>query len=123
MRTWSDGKTHKDPYGKPITFIEWYNTHDSAKPYRDRVMKAINQLHFKSVIWEPVQDGGISALADFEFTAIERFRLFVDDVRMVAGMQKMSTKMYNEGIKYREPFSKNYDYALEEMWLLCWGDW
>jgi hypothetical protein len=125
MATWTNrwDRDYKDPHGKPITCSEWYDTHDSAKPFRDRVMKAIHHLHFKSNIWKPVVEDGISALSDYKFTAVQKLRLFVDDVRMLAGMPEIPKDLYNEGLEYRDIFAKNYEYAREEFWLLCWGDW
>jgi hypothetical protein len=119
-------KNYKDPCGKPITFGEWYDTHDSAKPFRDRVMKALNQLRFKSGIWKPVMDMGFhdALIQDWDGTAFDHFKVFVNDVRKLAGMPPMNTEEVRDGLKYRNPFATiNYDWAIKEMWLLCWKDW
>ena len=128
MATWTNrwDKDYKDPYGKPLTCAEWYDTHDSAKPFRDRSMKALNQLRFKSGIWQPVYEKGFQdGLTQDSYTndPVKRFMRFVNDVRKLAGMPPMTGKQIREGLRYRHPFANNYDYALEEMWLLCWFDW
>jgi hypothetical protein len=36
----------------------------------------------------------------------------------------MNTEEVRDGLKYRNPFATiNYDWAIKEMWLLCWKDW
>lgn len=117
-------KTHKDPHGKRITYSEWYKTHDSAKPYRDRVMKAINRLRFKSGIWKVRTERGLYALCDEAYdNPFDRVHKFVNDVRTLAGMPPMTEDTFREGMRYRWIFTETYDFAVEEMWLLCWGDW
>lgn len=120
MTYWIDRytKPYKDPYGKPVTFVEWYEGHATAKPYRDRIMKAINQLRFKS-LWDEM----LNTLYKDPTGVDERLYHFVCDVRKLAGMPKMSKEMYDEGRLYRHIYVGKYTYALEEMWLLCWGDW
>ena len=112
-------KDYTDPYGKPITCAEWYDTHESAKPYRDRVMKSLHRLRFKS-LWNDIVN-------EYEensgYLKIKSLYGFANDVRKLAGMPKMSRKMYDEGRIYRHVFAGSYEYGLEEMWLLCWGDW
>ncbi len=118
--TWTDryDKTHKDPFGNPITCSEWYKTHDSAKPFRDRVMKAINQLRYKGLYKD------LRRMSFEEVMGIEtRLYIFVCDVRKLAGMPTMSREMFDEGRRFRFPLARDYKFALEEMWLLCWGDW
>ena len=111
-------KTHKDPFGKPITCSEWYKTHDSAKPFRDRVMKAINRLRYKG-LYKDLRKMSFENPSGTE----DRLYRFVCDVRLLAGMPVMSREMFDEGIRYRFPLARDYKFALEEMWLLCWGDW
>jgi len=110
--------TYRDQYGKRVTISEWYETHTSAKPYRDRLMKAINQLRFKS-LWQDMVNGVNGPMYEPD----ERLYRFVCDVRKLAGMPAMSKEMYEEGRIYRHIFAGSYEYSLSEMWLLCWGDW
>ena len=131
--TWTDryDKTHKDPFGKPITCSEWYKTHDSAKPFRDRLMKAINQLRYKGLhkvlinfcIFPDAEAIITRPTRDYTTVVEDRLYRFVCDVRKLSGMPVMTREMFDEGIRYRFPLARNYKFALEEMWLLCWGDW
>jgi len=111
-------ETYRDPHGKRISCSEWYNTHENAKPYRDRIMKAINQLRFRG-LWHDMVEG----VTDPIYAPDERQYRFVCDVRKLAGMPTMSKEMYEEGRIYRHIFAGNYEYGLKEMYFLCWGDW
>jgi hypothetical protein len=118
--TWTDyyNKDYKDPFGKRITCSEWYKTHDSAKPFRDRVMKAINQLRYKS-LWQDLRRMAFEKPDEVE----DRVYRFVCDARLLAGMPIMSKEVFDEGWRCRNVLARKYTYALTEMWLLCWGDW
>lgn len=112
--------TYRDQYGERISCSDWYKTHDSAKPFRDRIMKAINQLRFKGLWYEIVNE----EWEDIDFSSPdERLYRFVCDVRKLAGMPRMSRETYLEGRLYRHIFAGDYKYGLDEMWLLCWDDW
>ena len=126
MVTWTDyyNKDYKDPFGNPITCSEWYKTHDSAKPFRDRIMKAVHASKFKSKIWKPTVSKMKHRLdmRDVEETWEQVFHL-VNEVRKDAGMPLMKLDFFEEGKYYRAIFIKPYKYALQNFWLLCWGDW
>jgi hypothetical protein len=123
--TWTNrfDKNCKDVKGNPVTVSEWYDTCDQSDHYRDRFTKALNRLRFKSGIWLKAQEVGIKNIGDKHLNGWDRVYHFLNDVRKLAGYPEMTREFFNEGIEYRDIFSPNYKYALEEMWLLCWGDW
>lgn len=75
-----------------------------------KVGRAINRLRFKSNVYEPYETN-------------DRVFIMVNDVRALAGMQPMTRKMFDDGIKYCHIFADNYDWALKEFKALIWGDW
>jgi hypothetical protein len=123
MRYVLPADNYKDYFNKPCDFSTWYDSHNRAKPFRDRVMKAINQLRFKSGIWQPVRESGVWNLKDGEYVGWDRVYRFVNDVRKLAGLPNMDRKTFEEGRRCRDIFTRTYKYSLVEFWLLCWGDW
>lgn len=125
MATWTNrwDKDHRDKFGKSVTSYEWYDTVGDADFYRDRFMKAINRLRYKSGIWKRVRENGLKNLVDGDLQGWDRVYVFLNDVRKLAGKPEMDREFFDEGINYRNIFDKNYEYARDEFWLLCWGDW
>ena len=92
----------------------WRKVKAEAVPYRDRIMKSINRLRFKTRLWKMGKEEGVSRNEIYNF---------VNKVRKLSERDSMTFEYFNEGMRFRFIFQDVYKYALEDFWLLCWGDW
>jgi hypothetical protein len=84
--------------------------HTANQTTDQKVGRAINRLRFKSNVYEP-------------YASYDRVFIMVNDVRKLAGMEPMTQKMFNDGIRHCHIFADNYEWALAEFKALIWGDW
>ena len=77
---------------------------------QEKVKKAINRLRFKSNVWRT----GATNDAIFQM---------VNDVRFLSGMDKMTRKLFDDGIRYCYIDTTDYKYSMNEFVNLCCGDW
>ena len=107
--------------------MNWWQKPEKASQYRDLYMKAINRLRFKSNVWQPVMEWtgtkDPSWMSDNYESIWTRVFFFVNEVRKLAGEKPMTREYFDEGRRYRCIFQKPYRHAVEQFWLLCWGDW